>query len=110
MNDAKVRILFDICNFFSIYFQFYPQISSYTHYFAAFRANMVESIEESIGINPHPLKERHHPCIIVQGISCVNTYRPTKTNRFVVSNTVANVIDTIKLKKDSGVVNSIKLI
>lgn len=77
------------------------------HYLAAFSSNMVYAIKEVIRIYTHPLKQSHHPRIVVESISRVNTYRIAKAYWLMMGYAVPNIIDVIQFQKDSRIINAI---
>lgn len=72
------------------------------HYLTAFSSNMVYTIKEVIRIYTHPLKQGHHPRIVVESISRVNAYRKAKAYWLMMGYAVPNIIDVIQFQKDSG--------
>jgi len=61
------------------------------HYLAAFSSNMVYAIKEVIRIYTHPLKQGHHPRIVVESISRVNAYRKAKAYWLMMGYAVPNI-------------------
>ena len=77
---------------------------SYTHHFTTNSSNVVNAIKKAWRINIHPFEEFQHACVMSERICGVNASVFSKTDRFVMSDSIANVVYVIQFMKNIVVI------
>ena len=61
---------------------------------------MVKAIKHPWSVYTHPIEKRHHTSIVRLNVQSVNTHRISKTDRFMMSYAITDVINVIEFTKD----------